>query len=143
MGARVVPNQPITRVKKTVSICCDAEDTGISVYDSRVENVENTDVFLWRSFGITHITRPRCKPHLGFCRTFIYADDQSAETSLIDFPMMPAEKLASTLKPVRFFDLNPSNDVPRSNRNQNQSTQHQHAPSSLKSCFAGLNSDGS
>jgi primary-amine oxidase len=38
---------------------------------------------------------------------------------------MPAEKMTVSLKPVNFFDLNPSNDVPRSNQKDNKSTLHQ------------------
>jgi len=35
---------------------------------------------------------------------------------------MPAEKMVMTLKPANFFELNPSNDVPRSSQSQNKST---------------------
>ncbi|SPO06756.1 related to copper amine oxidase [Cephalotrichum gorgonifer] len=38
------------------------EDTGLAAYSERDENVENEDVVLWHSFGITHITRPEGKP---------------------------------------------------------------------------------
>lgn len=41
---------------------------------------------------------------------------------LSDFPVMPAEKMVMTLKPANFFELNPSNDVPRSSQSQNKST---------------------
>ena len=37
------------------------EDTGLAEYSARDENVENEDVVLWHSFGITHITRPEGK----------------------------------------------------------------------------------
>ncbi|KAK0373077.1 primary-amine oxidase [Colletotrichum limetticola] len=76
------------------------EDTGLAEYAARAENVEAEDVVLWHSFGLTHVTRPE------------------------DFPVMPAEKLSCALKPTSFFDLNPSNDVPRSNQRDNQSTLH-------------------
>lgn len=39
-----------------------------------------------------------------------------------DFPVMPVEKMTMTLKPTSFFEMNPSNDVPRSNQAQNRST---------------------
>lgn len=38
---------------------------------------------------------------------------------------MPNEKLSCTLKPTSFFDLNPSNDVPRSDQRRNKSQLHQ------------------
>ncbi|KAK1613491.1 copper amine oxidase [Colletotrichum phormii] len=76
------------------------EDTGLAEYAARAENVEGEDVVLWHSFGLTHVTRPE------------------------DFPVMPVEKLSCTLKPTSFFNLNPSNDVPRSNQRDNQSTLH-------------------
>lgn len=34
------------------------EDSGLAYYSERDENVENEDVVLWHSFGLTHITRP-------------------------------------------------------------------------------------
>lgn len=37
------------------------DDTGLAAYTERNENVENEDVILWHSFGITHITRPEGK----------------------------------------------------------------------------------
>jgi primary-amine oxidase len=38
-----------------------------------------------------------------------------------DFPVMPIEKFVVSLKPTSFFELNPSNDVPRSNQSANKS----------------------
>ncbi|KAJ4296224.1 cytochrome c oxidase subunit 1 [Kalmusia sp. IMI 367209] len=73
------------------------EDTGLAIWSQRNENVENEDVVLWHSFGITHVTRPE------------------------DFPVMPAEKMVVSLKPTSFFELNPSNDVPRSTQELNKS----------------------
>jgi primary-amine oxidase len=77
------------------------EDTGLAKWALRNENVENEDVVLWHSFGVTHVTRTE------------------------DFPVMPNEKMTVSLKPVNFFNLNPSNDVPRSSQNDNKSTLHQ------------------
>ncbi|CAI7606449.1 unnamed protein product [Penicillium pancosmium] len=77
------------------------EDTGLAKWAARDENVKNDDVVLWHSFGVTHVTRTE------------------------DFPVMPTEKMMVSLKPVNFFDINPSNDVPRSNQNENKSTLHQ------------------
>ncbi|KAJ0422831.1 copper amine oxidase [Aspergillus carlsbadensis] len=77
------------------------EDTGLAEWAVREDNVRDGDVVLWHTFGVTHVTRTE------------------------DFPVMPAEKMTVSLKPVNFFDLNPSNDVPRSNQKDNKSTLHQ------------------
>ncbi|KAK2601153.1 hypothetical protein N8I77_010623 [Diaporthe amygdali] len=37
------------------------EDTGLAIYSARDENLENEDVVLWHSFGLTHVTRPEGK----------------------------------------------------------------------------------
>ena len=50
-------------------------------------SVDNTDVVLWYVFGIHHITRPE------------------------EWPVMPVDTVAFWLKPVGFFDRNPSLDV--------------------------------
>lgn len=34
------------------------EDTGLSVWTQRPDRVDNTDVVLWHSFGLTHVPRP-------------------------------------------------------------------------------------
>lgn len=49
---------------------------------------------------------------------------------------MPNEKLSCTLKPTSFFDLNPSNDVPRSDQSRNKSQLHQQAQSCATSCHS-------
>ncbi|RTE84175.1 hypothetical protein BHE90_001241 [Fusarium euwallaceae] len=82
------------------------EDTGLAIWAKRDENVKNEDVVLWHAFGVTHVTRPE------------------------DFPVMPVEKFAVSLKPTSFFEVNPSNDVPRSNQSANQSTLHTVGPES-------------
>lgn len=53
---------------------------------------------------------------------------------MIDFPVMPNEKMSMVLKPVSFFELNPSNDVPRSNQRDNQSTLHQKTEDAESCC---------
>lgn len=52
--------------------------------------VEDTDVVLWYSFGVTHFVRPE------------------------DWPVMPVEYTGFLLSPVGFFDRNPALDVPAS-----------------------------
>ncbi|GAP85724.2 putative primary-amine oxidase [Rosellinia necatrix] len=80
------------------------EDTGLAIWANRKESVKSEDVVLWHSFGVTHITRPE------------------------DFPVMPMEKFVMSLKPANFFELNPSNDVPRSNQSENSSVLHETKP---------------
>lgn len=51
------------------------------------ENIENTDVVLWHTFGITHFPSPE------------------------DYPVMPAEPMTLLLRPRNFFLKNPALDV--------------------------------
>ncbi|KAK9454665.1 copper amine oxidase [Dipodascopsis uninucleata] len=53
-------------------------------------SIENTDVVLWHTFGITHFPAPE------------------------DFPIMPAEPMTLLLRPRNFFSKNPALDVPPS-----------------------------
>jgi primary-amine oxidase len=52
--------------------------------------ISGTDVVVWHTFGVTHITRPE------------------------DWPVMPVESTGFLLAPVGFFDRNPALDVPPS-----------------------------
>lgn len=54
------------------------------------ESIDNTDVVLWHTFGITHFPSPE------------------------DFPIMPAEPMTLLLRPRNFFLKNPALDVPPS-----------------------------
>ena len=51
------------------------------------ESIDNTDVVLWHTFGITHFPSPE------------------------DFPIMPAEPMTLLLRPRNFFEKNPALDV--------------------------------
>jgi primary-amine oxidase len=53
-------------------------------------SIENTDIVLWHTFGITHFPSPE------------------------DFPVMPAEPMTLLLRPRNFFTKNPALDVPPS-----------------------------
>ncbi|KAF2456822.1 copper amine oxidase [Lineolata rhizophorae] len=53
-------------------------------------SIDNTDVVLWHTFGITHFPSPE------------------------DFPVMPAEPMTLLLRPRNFFTKNPCLDVPPS-----------------------------
>lgn len=54
------------------------------------ESVDNTDIVLWHTFGVTHVPAPE------------------------DFPVMPAEPMTLLLRPRNFFLNNPVMDVPPS-----------------------------
>lgn len=54
------------------------------------ESIDNTDVVVWHTFGVTHIPAPE------------------------DFPVMPFEPITLLLKPRNFFSNNPVMDVPPS-----------------------------
>lgn len=54
------------------------------------ESVENTDVVVWHTFGLTHFPAPE------------------------DFPVMPVEPFTLLLRPRNFFTRNPVLDVPPS-----------------------------
>jgi primary-amine oxidase len=51
--------------------------------------VDNTDVVVWYTFGVTHIPRPE------------------------EWPVMPVHRTAFKLLPVSFFSRSPALDVPR------------------------------
>ncbi|KAJ5196931.1 Copper amine oxidase N2-terminal [Penicillium cf. viridicatum] len=53
-------------------------------------SIDNTDVVLWHTFGLTHFPAPE------------------------DYPIMPAEPMTLLLRPRNFFDRNPVLDVPPS-----------------------------
>lgn len=73
---------------------------GVEEMVARKDPVENEDVVLWHTFGLTH--NPRIE----------------------DFPVMPMEKVSVMLKPDGFFTKNPALDVPQSNQLFNKSTLH-------------------
>ncbi|KAI1086003.1 copper amine oxidase [Rostrohypoxylon terebratum] len=54
------------------------------------ESIDNTNVVLWHTFGVTHIPAPE------------------------DFPVMPVEPITLLLRPRNFFSNNPVMDVPPS-----------------------------
>ncbi|GAA1279169.1 primary-amine oxidase [Pseudonocardia aurantiaca] len=61
---------------------------GLPKYMAADRNLENTDVVLWHTFGLTHFPRPE------------------------DWPVMPVDYAKFTLKPYGFFNKNPALDVP-------------------------------
>jgi primary-amine oxidase len=61
---------------------------GLPRWTAEDRDLENTDVVLWYVFGAHHIARPE------------------------DWPVMPVSTIGFMLKPVGFFDGNPSLDMP-------------------------------
>lgn len=84
-------------------------DTGLSEWAARNDNVENTDIVVWHTFGLTHNPRPE------------------------DFPVMPSERVSFMLKPDGFFTKNPALDVPPSTQSFNQSNLYEDSCCSDKS----------
>jgi primary-amine oxidase len=61
---------------------------GLPQYASADRDIDGQDIVLWHTFGLTHFPRPE------------------------DWPVMPVDTCGFTLKPVGFFDRNPTLDVP-------------------------------
>jgi primary-amine oxidase len=66
-----------------------AED-GLPAWTKADRAIEDTDVVVWHTFGVTHLVRPE------------------------DWPVMPVEHCGFDLIPVGFFERNPALDVPPS-----------------------------
>jgi primary-amine oxidase len=64
--------------------------SGLPAYTANDRVVEDEDIVLWHTFGLTHFPR------------------------LEDWPVMPVDHCGFTLKPYGFFDRNPTLDVPAS-----------------------------
>ncbi|KAK2731603.1 hypothetical protein FQN57_003278 [Myotisia sp. PD_48] len=62
---------------------------GLPAWISETENesIDNTDIVVWHTFGLTHFPAPE------------------------DFPIMPSEPMSLLLRPRHFFDRNPALDV--------------------------------
>ena len=63
---------------------------GLPAYTAQGRGLDGEDVVLWHTFGMTHFPRPE------------------------DWPVMPVDRCGFTMKPVGFFDRNPTLDVPAS-----------------------------
>ncbi len=66
-----------------------AGGAGLPSFVAGDRDLENEDVVVWHTFGLTHFPRPE------------------------DWPIMPVDYTGFTLKPNGFFDRNPALDVPR------------------------------
>lgn len=63
---------------------------GLPAYVADDRSIDDTDIVVWHTFGVTHVPRPE------------------------DWPVMPVEYAGFTMMPVGFFDQNPALDVPPS-----------------------------
>jgi len=61
---------------------------GLPAYVAADRDLDGTDLVVWHTFGLTHVPRPE------------------------DWPIMPVDRAGFTLRPVGFFDRNPTLDVP-------------------------------
>jgi primary-amine oxidase len=83
----VTPNDETERWPSGEFVNQSSVDHGLPEWIQAKRNVRNTDVVVWYVFGIHHITRPE------------------------DWPIMPSDTVSFWMKPVGFFDRNPSIDV--------------------------------
>ncbi|GHF70831.1 primary-amine oxidase [Amycolatopsis bartoniae] len=67
-----------------------AGGAGLPAYTAGNRSLEGEDIVVWHTFGLTHVPRPE------------------------DWPVMPVDYTGFTLRPVGFFDRNPTLDVPPS-----------------------------
>lgn len=70
-------------------VCNSDGSEGLAEIVKQDRPVENTDIVLWHCFGLHHIVRPE------------------------DFPVQPCISAGFALAPAGFFEINPSNDLPR------------------------------
>ncbi|MGH3543946.1 MAG: primary-amine oxidase, partial [Mycobacterium sp.] len=63
---------------------------GLPQWVASDRSIEGEDVVLWHTFGLTHVPRTE------------------------DWPIMPVDRTGFSLRPVGFFDRNPTLDVPPS-----------------------------
>ncbi|MET3896187.1 primary-amine oxidase [Devosia sp. UYZn731] len=70
-------------------VCNSDGSQGLAEIVKQDRPVENTDIVVWHCFGLHHVVRPE------------------------DFPVQPCMSSGFSLMPSGFFNLNPSNDLPR------------------------------
>ncbi|CAK9783439.1 hypothetical protein CC85DRAFT_282174 [Cutaneotrichosporon oleaginosum] len=91
---------------------------GMRAYIGRGDAVENEDIVVWHTFGLTH--NPRVE----------------------DFPVMPCETHTFSLKPNDFFSKNPAIDVPPSTQTFNQSNLYKAGCAGCKDGGCGCQAKG-
>lgn len=80
---------------------------GLPKYAAQNRAIDGEDIVLWHTFGLTHFPRTE------------------------DWPIMPVDSCRFVMKPLNFFDRNPTLDVPRPRENSDhcaapQSSGHDH-----------------
>ena len=83
----VTPNQPDERWPAGEFVVQGGPGMGLPEWTAANRSIDNTDVVVWYTFGLHHITRPE------------------------EWPIMPVDAVSFWLKPVGFFDRNPALDV--------------------------------
>lgn len=83
----VTPNRPDERWPAGEFVNQSGPGHGLPEWTAANRSIENTDVVIWYTFGINHITRPE------------------------EWPIMPVDTVSFWLKPFGFFDRNPALDV--------------------------------
>jgi len=75
---------------------------GLPAYQAANRDIDGADIVVWHTFGSAHFPRPE------------------------DWPVMPVDHCGFTLKPIGFFDRNPTLDVPASTSSHCHSNGHGH-----------------
>ncbi|EPS38160.1 hypothetical protein H072_8063 [Dactylellina haptotyla CBS 200.50] len=114
------------------------EDGGVQDMVERNENVENEDILVWHTFGMTLVSPAHhflplfpfpspmlalAPPNSGY-NNHILMDETLLSRHIPrveDFPVMPVEVHQVSLKPADFFERNPAIDVPASTQLVNKS----------------------
>ncbi len=85
----VTPNDPAQMYAAGFYVNQSKGGDGLPAWTQASRSIENRDIVLWYTMGITHIPRPE------------------------DWPVMPVHRAGFKLVPSGFFDQNPTIDVPR------------------------------
>ncbi len=85
----VTPFHPDEHYPAGEYVCNSDGSDGLAEIVKQDRPVENTDIVVWHCFGLHHVVRPE------------------------DFPVQPVMSAGFALMPSGFFNLNPSNDLPR------------------------------
>ncbi|KAI8379319.1 copper amine oxidase [Radiomyces spectabilis] len=86
---------------------------GVPVWAKERKPIDNRDIVLWFTFGITHLPRVE------------------------DFPVMPVDMCGFIMKPFNFFMANPGLDIAPTNKKMNQSVHANADKAKESSCCPG------
>lgn len=85
----VTPYAPEERFPSGTYVNQNPGNDTLTEWVAQDRDIDDTDIVLWHTFGMTHFPRPE------------------------DWPIMPVDTCGFVLKPQGFFDQNPTLDVPR------------------------------